>query len=145
MEQLKFEDCFPPNKHLVILAKKYFNTKSIYQLILQGEKTIESRWSMNRIAPYGKVKAGDLLLLKEMGKPVTATAIAKKVEFYELTPQIVDDIRIKFGKQIGTDKESDWQTTLNKKFGTLIWLSNVKKIEPIQVQRSNGSGWIILK
>ena len=114
-------------------------------MVLNGEKTIESRWSMHKVAPYNKVSVGDKILLKETGKDVTATAKVKDVRYYELTPQIVEDIKIKYGKEIETEKFEDWQTTLQKKYCTLIWLDDVKKIKPIKVQRSNGAGWIALK
>lgn len=45
-------------EHLVILKQKYF------EMVLSGEKTIESRWSMNKCAPYGKVGVGDTIWLK---------------------------------------------------------------------------------
>ena len=125
-------------KHIAILRQQFFN------MVLNGEKTIESRWSMNKTAPYGKIKQNDLILLKETGKNVTACAVADKVVFYELTPQKVEEIRLKFGKQIGTDKFEDWQSTLNKKYCTLIWLKDVKKIPEIKVKRSNGAGWIVV-
>ena len=62
-----------------------------------------------------------------------------------MTPKIVEDIRIKYGKQIGTDKFANWRSTLQKKYCTLIWLENVKNIEALEVPRSNGAGWIVLK
>lgn len=125
-------------KHIAILKQPFFD------MVLNGEKTIESRWSVHKVAPYNKVQVGDEILLKETGKDVTATAIVKNVRYYELTPQVVEDIRIKFGKEIGTDKFENWQSTLQKKYCTLIWLENVKKIEPVKVPRSNGAGWIVL-
>lgn len=126
-------------KHIAILRQPFFD------MVLSGEKTIESRWGMNRTAPYGKVSVGDLILLKETGKPVTATAKVEKVCFYELTPEKVEEIRVKYGKEIGTDKFEDWQTTLQKKYCTLIWLKDVKTVEPMSVPRSNGAGWLVLK
>lgn len=125
-------------KHIAILRQPFFS------MVLSGEKTIESRWSMNKVAPYHKVSIGDELLLKLTGQAVTATAKVKDVKYYELTPQIVDEIRIKYGKKIGTDRFEDWESTLQKKYCTLIWLDEVKTVEPIQVQRSNGAGWIVL-
>ena len=126
-------------QHIAILRQPFFN------MVLSGEKTIESRWSMHKAAPYGKVNIGDEILLKETGKNVTATAIVKDVKYYELTPEMVEEIRIKYGKQIGTDKFEDWKDTLQKKYCTLIWLEDVKHISPIKVQKSNGAGWIVIK
>lgn len=126
-------------QHIAILKQPFFS------MILSGEKTIESRWSMHKITPYNKVSVGDEILLKETGKDVTATAKVKHVKYFQLTPQIVEGIRIKYGKEIGTDKFEDWQTTFQKKYCTLIWLDNVREIKPIKVRRSNGAGWIVLK
>ncbi len=123
--------------HIAIFRQPFFN------MVLSGEKTIESRWAMHKVAPYGKVKTGDAILLKETGKDVTATAVAGRVEFFELTPSLVDEIRIKYGKEIGTDKFEDWQGTRHKKYCTLVWLEKVEKINTIKVKRSNGSGWIV--
>ncbi len=123
-------------KHIAILRQPFFD------MVLSGEKTIESRWSMHKIPPYNKVQVGDTIYLKETGKDVTATAKVKAVKYYELTPELVEEIREKYGKEIGTDKFEDWQATLQKKYCTLIWLANVEKIEPLQVPRSNGAGWI---
>lgn len=126
-------------QHIAILKQPFFD------MVLSGEKTIESRWSMVKVAPYKKVSVGDKILLKETGKDVTATANVKKVQFYELTPEIVETIRIKYGKQIGTDKFKDWKSTLQKKYCTLIWIDEVTPVAPIKVKRSNGAGWIVLK
>ena len=126
-------------QHIAISRQPFFD------MVLSGEKTIESRWSMNKVAPYGRVSVGDEILLKETGKDVTATAIVKAVKYYELTPEIVEEIRLHYGNQIGTDKFKDWKSTLHKRYCTLIWLSHVREIEPIKVKRSNGAGWLIVK
>ena len=126
-------------KHIAILRQPFFD------MVLSGEKSIESRWSMKKIAPYNKVKIGDEILLKLTGQPVTAIAKVKDVKYYELTPDIVEQIRVKYGKEIGTDKFEDWQSTLKKKYCTLIWLENIQTISPINVPKSNGAGWLVLK
>lgn len=126
-------------KHLAILRQPFFD------MVLNGEKTIESRWSMNKIAPYNKINIGDEILLKVTGQPATATAKVKDVKYYELTPEIAEDIRLKYGREIGIDKFENWDETRQKKYCTLIWLVDVKTIKPLEVPRSNGSGWIILK
>ncbi len=125
-------------EHIAILRQPFFD------MVLNGEKTIESRWSMNKCAPYGRVNSGDLIYLKESGKAVTATAKVKEVKYFELTPSLVEELRMKYGKEIGTDKFADWQSTLNKRYCTLIWIEDVTKIEPMIVKRSNGAGWIVL-
>ena len=126
-------------KHVAILKQPFFD------MILSGEKTIESRFSMNKIVPFNKVSIGDEIYLKQTGKQVTAKAEVDKVQYYQLTPEMAEQIRKDFGKQIGTDKFEDWETTRNKRYCTLIWLKNVKKISPVEVPRSNGAGWLLLE
>ena len=50
--------------HLAILAPGWIDP------ILDGAKTIKSRFTKVRCAPYGKVHAGDLIYMKERGGPV---------------------------------------------------------------------------
>ena len=126
-------------RHIAILREPFFS------MVLSGAKTIESRWSKHKISPFNKVREGDEILLKLTGKPVTARARVKEVKYFNLTPEIVEEIRINYGKQIGTDKFEDWEGTLIKRYCTLIWLGDVEKTAPIEVPRSNGAGWIILK
>lgn len=126
-------------KHIAILRQPF------YDMILSGEKTIESRWSKNKIAPYMQVQKGDVVFLKETGKNVTAKANVEKVEFYELTPDIAEEIRKKHGKEIGIDKFDDWNKYLQKNFCTLIWLSNVEKVKNIPSPKSHGAGWLVIK
>lgn len=125
--------------HLAILKSQFLN------MILAGTKTIESRFSFNKIAPYNKVCVGDIIYLKESGGNVVAKARAKDVKYYQLTPSIVEDIRVKYGKNIGTDYFEDWNTTLSKKYCTLIWLEDIERLTPFIVPRSNGTAWFVLE
>lgn len=124
--------------HLAILKNQFLN------MILAGTKTIESRFSFNKIAPYNKVSVNDTIYFKESGGQVVAKAKIKDVKYYQLTPSIVEDIRVKYGKNIGTDYFEDWKTTLTKKYCTLIWLEDVEKLTPFTVPRSNGTAWFVL-
>ena len=126
-------------KHIVIFREPFFS------MVLSGEKTIESRWSMKKIAPFCKVKIGDELLLKQTNHDVTAIAKVKDVKYFELTPLIAGEIRAKWSKEIGIDKFENWETYKNKRYCTLIWLEDVSKIERLKVERSHGCGWIVLK
>ena len=53
---------------------------TIFNKFLNGQKTIESRQSIHKVAPYNRVSVGDEILLKETGKDVTATAKVKDVK-----------------------------------------------------------------
>ena len=59
--------------HLAILKRAYLN------LILAGEKTIECRLTRMAKPPFGVVKKGQRIYLKESSGPVRAVARAGKV------------------------------------------------------------------
>lgn len=126
-------------KHIAIFRQPFFD------MVLSGEKTIESRWSMKKVAPFNKVQIGDELLLKQTSHDVIATAKVKDVKYFELTQDIAEEIKSKWNKEIGIYKFDNWDNYKNKKYCTLIWLDNVKQTQPIKVKRSNGSGWIVVK
>ena len=44
------------------------------QFVLDGKKKVESRFSLNRCAPYKAVDEGDLILIKRSGGPIVAVA-----------------------------------------------------------------------
>lgn len=122
-------------KHLVILKQPYFD------MLLSGEKTVESRWSMHKIAPYNKVSVGDVLYLKETGKNVKYKCLVSDVKFFELDKEKVDFIKEKYNKYI---RIKDFSECYKKNYCTLIWVSNIETIKEMKVKRSNGAGWIIM-
>lgn len=124
--------------HLAILKQPFLN------MILDGTKTIESRFSYNKIIPFGKVEKGDVIYLKLSGGKVIAKAKVDNVQFYNLTPEMVEEIRVKYGRDIGTDRFEDWTSTTKKKYCTLMWLKDIEKIGSISVAPSHGSAWFLL-
>lgn len=126
-------------EHIAILRQPF------YDLIISGEKTIESRWSLNKIAPFDKVKKGDIIYLKKSGCQISAKAVVKEVKQFNLTPTIANQIFEKYGKQICSDKFKNKEEYLNKKYLTLIWLENVEKIPLMNSPKSHGAGWIVLE
>ena len=65
------------NNHLVILKTEYIKA------ILEGRKTIESRFTKTRREFFGRVSPGDKVFLKVSSGPVCATARVIKVKWYE--------------------------------------------------------------
>lgn len=126
-------------EHLAIVRQPF------YDLILSEEKTIESRWSLNKCAPYQKVGIGDIIYFKLPGKAITATAQVKDVKFYELNPVLADQIKNLYGKEICAHKFENWETYRNKKYLTLIWLEKIKKIAPYHIDKKGRAGWVLIK
>jgi len=62
--------------HLAVLVEPYLS------LILDGKKTIESRFSINRHAPFEQVQRGDVLILKRSSGPIEGLCTVSDAWFY---------------------------------------------------------------
>lgn len=110
--------------------------------ILEGRKTIESRFGIHRIAPFERVSAGDFILLKKSGGPVVGIAIAGDATYFHLDPATLDDIRSRFAVRIYAENDEFWEERAGKRFATLIEIDAVSKIETLEIDKRDRRGWI---
>lgn len=129
--------------HVAILRKSNFKQgDNILRDILSGRKTIESRWYVNKIAPWDKICAGDAVYFKESGCPVTAKAqVSKVLQYDNLDKAKALEIITKYGKQIAPNLLEEefflWaQNHSDKKYCILIFLEDVQKIAPFNINKS---------
>lgn len=127
-------------KHLAIFKL------GVGELILEGQKTIESRFSLAKIAPYGVISTGDLVYIKPSGKEPIGQFRVKKVIFYGgLEAPDIGEIREKYGAQIASD-EQFWNSHQQAKYGTLIFIGEISKFitSPIKFNKKDLRGWVVL-
>ena len=124
--------------HLVILKKHYLDA------ILAGQKRIESRFTRTKHYAFRRVLAGDKLFLKESSGPVCATATVEAVKNFEnLTPEQIAEIKQQYNHYIiGSDEY--WQSKSDCRFGFLVWLEDVKSIEPVRINKKDWRAWVVL-
>jgi hypothetical protein len=126
------------NSHLVILKKPYLD------LILAGEKTIELRLTRAKRPVGGRVRPGDRLFLKPSGGPVCGLATAKDVEYHEdLTPSRIRQIQQQYNDQIRGD-DAVWESLMDRQSGFLVWLSDIRRIDPIRIVKRDWRAWVVL-
>jgi len=127
-----------PNYHLAILKKPYLDA------ILEGRKPVESRFTMTKRSPFGQIFKGDKVFLKQSSGPVCATATVSNVKsFPNLTPAKVFDIKVQYNHLIlGSDEH--WRHFSQCNFGLLIWLTDVKSIEPVMISKKDWRAWVVL-
>ncbi len=133
-------------EHLTILNK---SEKDWLKLIVDGRKTIESRWYKCRCAPWNRIKVGESIFFKNSGLPVTVQAkVSKVLQMDNLNLGRVQEIYSKYGRQIGLDEEEIDQAINNKgdkKYCILVFLEEVKEIPPFSINKSGFglmSAWI---
>lgn len=125
--------------HLAILVNPYL------QLLLDGHKTIESRFSVQRRTPFDQVAQGDVILLKRSGGPIVGIGAVMQARFYEVTPQVLEHIQTHYGPQLGIRDPAFWEARASASFATLLWLEHVMSITPIPFHKRDQRAWVILK
>jgi predicted transcriptional regulator len=132
-------------RHLAI-----FDPEAI-QEILKGHKTIESRFSQKKIAPFGEVESGDWVYIKPPGKEVVGRFKVKKVHSFEkLDKEDWDLIKRSYGPRLTLgSRRLDKQFLdghLNAKYGTIIFIDSVEQFitSPIKISKSDLRGWMVL-
>ncbi len=127
------------NCHLVILKRFYLD------MILSGRKTIESRFLKTRRRFFDRLDAGDILFLKESSGPVCGKAkVAAVKKFENLQPSRIKKIKEQYNQSIcGT--EEYWKSKLSSRYGILVRLADIERIEPVNIRKSDWRSWVILE
>lgn len=127
-------------KHLAI-----FN-QGVGERILTGQKTMESRFSHNKNAPYQQISSGDLVYIKPSGKEIIGQFKVKKAIFFDgLTTEDLSDIEEKYKIELSVDK-SYWVSKANSRYGTLIWIDQAQQFltSPVKIPKKDLRGWVVL-
>lgn len=122
--------------HLAIFSEPFL------KYILDGLKTVESRFSVNRCAPYGRVNAGDIILLKRAGGPIVAVCEVGSAWFYELEPKSLHTIRGQFSEALCAQDASFWNDRAGASYATLMTIQQVQKIDPMYCEKRDRRGWV---
>jgi|ERR1039457_160293 hypothetical protein len=125
--------------HLAVFVQPFL------QFVLDGRKTVESRFSINRCPPYESVEPQDLVLVKQSGGPVVAVAEVSDVWYYELDTQAREVIRSRFANQLCVDGPDFWESKAAACYATLMRFSRVERIEPIPCLKRDRRGWVVLE
>jgi len=139
LEQLQHAETGASALHLAILVNPYL------ERILNGRKTIESRFSVQRRVPYQQIQKGDVVLLKRSGGPILGIGLVDEAMFFQLTPSVLTTIQIKYADELGIDDPNFWSERANAAYGTLTRLSHVRRLPPISFVKRDQRAWIVLQ
>lgn len=123
--------------HLAVLVEPYLG------FVLDGTKTIESRFSLRPIPPFRCVKSGDLVLLKAPAKPIVGMCTVTNVWEYELNDDTWDIVRARFGASI-RPQDGFWESRRHARFATLLAIGDVQVTPSIPVAKRDRRGWVVL-
>ena len=139
LKPLKEQQYFRFGIHLAIFIEPYL------EYIIKGKKTVESRFSVNRIAPFRKIFKGDLILLKKSSGPIVGFCFVKDVWFYQLKPSTWKDIKNNFESALCAQDPQFWESRKHASYATLIKLGKFNSLSPIKFRKQDRRGWVVLK
>jgi hypothetical protein len=124
--------------HLAVLIEPF------HSWLLDGTKTIESRFSRVRCAPYGVLAEGDVIVVKKSGGPVSGAFQASQVRSYQLTPDRIRELRGKFAAQICAEDDDFWTQRADCTYATLIDVAHVRALPGLPFPKKDRRGWVPL-
>lgn len=125
--------------HVAILLKRYI------ELILAGDKSVESRLTITPRTPYRRIAPGERIYFKASAGPFMATAVADAVEFYDsLTPARVAALKKQWNSQV-RGEAGYWLKKSNSRYATFIRLRDVQPAATgPRIPPSQGLAWFTL-
>jgi hypothetical protein len=124
--------------HLAILREPFAS------YVLEGSKTVESRFSKRRARPVGEVSAGDWLLIKTPSGPVVGLCRVTEVWHYAITPESFSDLLAPYASALRIDSSPFWTSRVISGFVSLLRLSEPRRIPPIVCKKRDRRGWVTL-
>ena len=129
------------NIHLAVFNEPFLT------MIFIGIKTVESRFSLNKVAPFGKIARGDIVLMKENGGPVVGFFVIDWFLHYtNINADKLTKIERLFRGKIGwVENENFLKMKETSKFLTLIGIGNIKRIDGLETTKKDRLAWTVLK
>jgi hypothetical protein len=125
--------------HLAVCVEPYL------RYILEGKKTVESRFSKRQFAPYHHVDCGDVVLLKKSSGPVVGICLVTHVWFYRLNPDSWNELRTHFAQALCASDPAFWQEREQATYATLMRVREVQAVTPISLPKRDRRGWVVLQ
>jgi len=125
--------------HLAVFIEPYLT------YILQGKKTIESRFSSRKTVPYHRVNDGDILLLKKAGGNIHGICEVSSVWYYNLDPASWRSIKREFSEMLCAEDPAFWRKREKAAFATLMSIKNVTRLPSLKCGKKDRRGWVIFR
>lgn len=139
LNQLLAHEETPHSIHLAIFVEPYL------QFVLDGLKTVESRFSTRRCAPYAQVEKGDIILLKRASGPVVGLCQVTNAWFYQLERASWQELKQTYAVELCAQDPSFWQERQHASYATLMRVGNVLQVEPFAIEKRDRRGWVVLQ
>ena len=86
-----------------------------------------------------------MLLKKASAKAVSGLCVVRKVWYYQLDVDTWDQIRGGFTRALRAEDPLFWEQRKSAQFATLMRISEVQALPPIEVIKHDRRGWVVLR
>jgi len=124
--------------HLAVFVEPYLG------FLLDGTKTVESRFSINRCAPFQRAETGDLILVKRSGGGVVAVCEIASKWYYELDHTAWGIIKQRFAAPLAIRDHAFWEQRKDACYASLFKVKHLKVIDPLPFEKRDRRGWVVL-
>ena len=128
----------PVQLHLAIFVEPFLSW------VIDGTKTVESRFSSVRCAPWDAVNENDVVLMKQSSGPVVGSFVVSFVSSYRIAEGDLDDIGGLFGDSIRAEDNEFWANRSGAKYATLMGIAAHHRIEPTPIPKRDRRGWVVI-
>lgn len=125
--------------HLAIFREPYL------RFVMEGKKTVETRFAKRACPPYRRVTDGDIVLLKRAASDIVGICTVEKVWFYQVDAKTISFIRKKFGPAICPVDSSFWDERQGASVATLMLVGNVTSVDGIEIRKRDRRGWVVFE
>jgi len=124
--------------HLGVFNQPYLD------FVLCGRKTVESRFSAVRCAPYDRVTKGDVLIVKAASGPVVGLCLIEHVWSYRLDAASWKFVRRSFTQQLCAEDPEFWSSRTHANFATLMRITRPTAVDGIACEKRDRRGWVVI-
>ena len=124
--------------HVAVFVEPYLS------FVLDGTKTVESRFSINRCAPFEKVSIGDILLIKRSGGGVVAICEVTCTWYYHLDATAWKVIKNRFAPALAIRDNAFWKSRERACFASLFQINQVHNFDSLPFEKRDRRGWVVL-
>jgi hypothetical protein len=125
--------------HLAVLREPYLT------FIMQGKKTVETRFAKRPCPPYQRTSKGDVVILKRSPGGIVGICLVEEVWFYRLSVDSLRIIKELFGSAICPAEESFWDDRKQAAVATLLLVNRVTPIDNMRIKKRDRRGWVVFK
>jgi hypothetical protein len=128
----------PRRVHLAVFVEPFLS------YVLDGAKSVESRFSTKQCAPFRRITSGDIILLKAASGPVKGICQVAKTWFFDLRSVSLASLRERFAESICATGDEFWRARERAEYATLLKLRWVRELSPMACPKRDRRGWVIL-